>query len=106
MKIFFKIILWFCMITTVVTVVPPIVSVWDELPENGELFVEQVLQLKGTENDDSDDDNLPTDDENLPADDDMDGLTNEEEDRIGTNKFFDIIFAYVRRTHFAMSCFM
>ena len=87
MKIFFKIILWFCMITTVVTVVPPIVSVWDELPENGELFVEQVLQLKGTENDDSDDDNLPTDDENLPADDDMDGLTNEEEDRIGTNKF-------------------
>ena len=43
MKIFFKIILWICMATVVVVVVPPIVSVWDELPEIGNQFLDSVL---------------------------------------------------------------
>ena len=73
MKIFFKIILWLCMITTVVVVTPIAIENWDEWSEIGKNFIDQLMTPDEPEND-------------LPPDADGDGLTDEEEDRIGTNK--------------------
>ena len=79
MKNFFKILFGICAIQIAFFAAILLISSWDSLPENGEMFVEDVLQLKDVEN--KSDVDVPN------PDTDKDGLSDEEEDRIGTNKF-------------------
>ena len=66
MKIFFKIILWLCMITTVVVVVPVAIENWDEWSEIGKNFIDQLMTPDEPENDgDENDDTILTNSEGL-----------------------------------------
>ena len=49
MKIFFKIILWICIVPTSLFAIDFFVASWDDLPSVGESFIEEVFQLKDDE---------------------------------------------------------
>ena len=70
MKILCKIILWLCIIPTALTSTVFLAATWNDLPAFGELFIEEVFQLKDTQKDDSANNNtLPPQIDNSQPDD-------------------------------------
>lgn len=86
MKIFFKITLWICIVQISFFSAVFFIPLWDLLPNIGDSFIEQYLHMEEITDDDKTPEPAPKPVPNPNLDTDGDGLTDEEEDRIGTNK--------------------